>query len=188
MPSETGSPRGEFDGAALYAALDLRRTELGLTWRGVARELWELSSELNAVRDDHPISPATLTGITRRGDTSCQHALFMLRWLDRAPEEFVAGKLTVAGRPLPSAGRDRRLRWHLHARPRRPQDGLFEAMDAARRSQELTWPELARVLRASGSQLSGLRNARFAVGMRLAMNIAQWLERPAADFVYAARW
>ncbi len=61
-------------------------------------------------------------------------------------------------------------------------------MDAARREQALTWPELADGLRVMPSQLSGLRTARFAIGMRVAMNITQWLERPAADFVYPARW
>lgn len=40
----------------------------------------------------------------------------------------------------------------------------------------------------SPATLTGLRTARFAISMRLAMRIAQWLERPAADFIYAARW
>jgi transcriptional regulator with XRE-family HTH domain len=61
-------------------------------------------------------------------------------------------------------------------------------MNAARRSGGLTWPELAQLLGTTPSQLSGMRTARFAVGMRVAMKISQWLERPAADFVYAARW
>jgi hypothetical protein len=46
---------------------------------------------------------------------SCQHALFMLRWLDQTPESFLAG---MAGGDdprfaLPRAGADRRLRWSL---------------------------------------------------------------------------
>lgn len=182
------SPLAEFDGLALHAALDARRAEDGLSWPGVARELWDLSSELNAQRGDHPISPATLTAMVRRGgDTSCQHALFMLRWLDRMPEDFLTGELRVAGRPLPAVGPDRRLRWHLHTRAGRPQDGLFEAMDAARRDNGLSWPELAQLLQTTPSQLGGMRTARFAVGMRVAMKVTQWLERPAADFVYPAR-
>jgi hypothetical protein len=68
-----------FDGSALYAALDARRVELGLSWSGVARQLWELSFELNDRRRDHPISPSTLTSLATRRTTSCQHALFMLR-------------------------------------------------------------------------------------------------------------
>jgi hypothetical protein len=38
------------------------------------------------------------------------------------------------------------------------------------------------------SQLTGLRTAKFATGMNVAMRIVQWLDRPAADFVYAAQW
>lgn len=184
----SGGPRAEFDGHALHAALDAHRAERGLSWPGVAREMWDLSRDLNAIRDDHPISPATLTNLARQGGTTCQHALFMLRWLDRVPEDFMAGQLTVAGTPLPAAGPGQRLRWHLHARPHRPRAGLFEAMDAARRIQHLTWAELARLLHTTPNQLSGLRHARFAIGMRPAMNITQWLRQPAANFVYAARW
>jgi len=36
--------------------------------------------------------------------------------------------------------------------------------------------------------LIGGRTARFAIGMRLAMRIVVWLDRPASDFVYAAKW
>jgi len=70
--------KSEFDVSALFAALDAQREERGLSWSGVAREIWELSAELNARRRDHPISPATLTGMAERGGVSCQHALFKL--------------------------------------------------------------------------------------------------------------
>jgi len=49
-----------FDAAALYQALDARL-----------------------------ISPSTLTGMARNPRTSCQHALFMLRWLGRPAADFV---------------------------------------------------------------------------------------------------
>lgn len=179
--------KAEFDSLALFAALDAQREERGLSWAGVAREIWGLSAELNVRRGDHPISPATLTGVAKRGETSCQHALFMLRWLGRNPESFLRGATTVAG-PLPAAGPDQRLRWNLHTTPRRQWPGLYEAMDYRRRSEGLTWPDLGRRLRCSPNQLSGLRTARFAISMTLAMRITQWLERPAADFIYAAGW
>jgi hypothetical protein len=35
--------------------------------------------------------------------------------------------------------------------------------------------------------LTGIRTARFAIGMNLAMRIVQWLEQPAAAFIYAAK-
>jgi hypothetical protein len=100
-----------FDAGALYLALDARRSELGLSWRGVADQIWELSSDLNDRRRDHPISPSTLTGMAEKPRTSCQHALFMLRWLGRAPESFLRGASGEEARfALPEAGPDRRLR------------------------------------------------------------------------------
>jgi hypothetical protein len=110
--------KSEFDVSALFAALDAQREERGLSWSGVAREIWELSAELNARRRDHPISPATLTGMAERGGVSCQHALFMLRWLGRSPESFLRGATPFAAGALPAAGPDQRLRWNLHVTPR----------------------------------------------------------------------
>ena len=117
----------------------------------------------------------------RRRNISCQHALFMLRWIGRAPEDFVADPAAgSAGVGLPLAGPDRRLRWNLGA--------LYDAMNARRRDENLTWQSLADLLGCTQSQLTGIRTARFAIGMRLAMRITQWLGRPAAEFTYAARW
>jgi hypothetical protein len=103
-----------FDTGALYAALDDKRTKLGISWTRVANQLWELSSDLNDRRRDHPISPSTLTNMAKHPRTSCQHALFMLRWLGRTPESFLEGANGDDGRfALPEAGPDRRLRWAL---------------------------------------------------------------------------
>jgi len=170
-----------FDAAALYAALDARRALLGLSWNQVAQQLWELSSELNSRRRDHPISPSTLTAMGTKPRTSCQHALFMLRWLDRTPESFLEGATEAdPGPALPAAGRDRRLRWSLKL--------LYATMNEKRLADGLTWSDLATILGCSPNQLTGLRTAKFATGMDLAMRIVQWLDRPAADFVYPARW
>jgi hypothetical protein len=139
--------------------------------------MWEMSSELNAVRDDHPISASTLTNMKKRENTSCQHALFMLRWLGRSPESFVAGAEET---PLPVAGAGRRLRWNLKA--------MHAALDERRGETGLTWPRAAREIGCTPSQLTGLRTARYATNMKLAMRIVGWLERPAADFVYAGKW
>jgi hypothetical protein len=112
---------------------------------------------------------------------TCQHALFMLRWLGRTPESFLEG--AVGGDPrfaLPSAGPDRRLRWSLKL--------LYATMDEKRCQEKLTWPELAVILGCTPNQLTGLRTAKFATGIDLAMRIAQWTGRPAADFVYLAKW
>jgi hypothetical protein len=183
----TGISIRPFDTRALYAALDEKRTSLGISWPTVARELWELSSELNERRRDHPISPATLTNMAKKPRTSCQHALFMLRWLERTPESFLtkapAGEGAAIDQQrfaLPVAGPDRRLRWALKL--------LYASMDEKRRQDGLNWSTLAAILHCTPNQLTGLRTAKFATGMDLAMRIVQWLGRPAADFVYAATW
>jgi hypothetical protein len=47
---------------------------------------------------------------------------------------------------------------------------------------------LAATLGCSPNQLTALRTAKFATGMDVAMRTVQWLDRPAGDFVYPARW
>jgi hypothetical protein len=170
-----------FDVAALYSALDTRRAELGLSWRQVADQLWNLSADLNDRRQDHPISPSTLTNMAKNPRISCQHALFMLRWLDRSPESFLEGATQIGPEfSLPPAGPDRRLRWSLTL--------LYEAMDGKRRLEGLTWPQLAAALGCGPSRLTALRTAKFATDMDLAMRIVQWTGRPAAEFIYLATW
>jgi hypothetical protein len=177
----TDAPIRPFDASALYQALDARRHELGLSWRAVADQIWDLSSELNDRRTDHPISPSTLTNMAKKPRTSCQHALFMLRWVGRTPESFLQGATGDDQRfTLPEVGPDRRLRWALEL--------LYAAMDEKRRKEGLTWPALAAVLGCSPRQLTGLHTAKFATGMDVAMHIVQWIDRPAADFVYPATW
>ena len=118
--------------------------------------------------------------MAKKPRTSCQHALFMLRWLGRAPESFLKGDSAEDGRfSLPEAGPDRRLRWSLKL--------LYAAMDEQRRQQELTWPALAGTLGCSPNQLTALRTAKYATGMDIAMRVAQWLDRPAADFPGSGR-
>jgi hypothetical protein len=178
MPDQAVRP---FDVSALYAALDDRRTTLDISWPRVAKQIWELSSDLNDRRRDHPISPSTLTNMAQNPRTSCQHALFMLRWLGRTPESFLTGATGDDERfALPVAGPDRRLRWALKL--------LYASMDEKRRQDGLTWRALAVILSCNPNQLTGLRTAKFATGMDLAMRIVQWMGRPAADFVYPASW
>ena len=171
----------DFDAAMLHAALDAERIRRGISWRELAKQIWDQSAELNAERQDHPISPSTLTSVADRRDTSCQHALFMLRWLGRAPEEFLSPPAPNGKPPAPfAAGPDRRPRWDLKA--------LYFAADARRREAHLSWSELASVLQCTVHQLRGIRTARYAIGMRLAMRLVQWLDCPASTFIYPARW
>jgi hypothetical protein len=175
----------EFDGKAMYAALDARRRAECLSWPSAARAIWDMAPALNAARDarglaNHPISAATLHRLGRAGNTSCQHALFFLRWLDRTPESFLVGAAPDAGAPLPACGPGRRPRWDLKA--------LHAALNESRKSRGATWAQAAQNLRCHPGQLTGLQTARFAAGMVLAMRISQWIGRPAADFIYPARW
>lgn len=144
--------------------------------------MWELAADLNAYRGhDHPMASSTITRMPRRGDTTCQHALFMLRWLERAPEDFIAQpRPGTAGVALPACDPGHRIRWDLAK--------LYTALDDVRRAREASWEQAAQRLYCTPSQLTGLRTAKFATGMRLAMRICQALGRPAADFVYPADW
>ncbi len=138
----------DFSVADLFDALDAQRRERKLSWQGVAKGLWEQSATLNAQRNDHPISASTLTGMAKRGDATCQHALFILRWLDRTPESCVPGLQADAKRTaLPVAGPDRRPRWDIQK--------LYDALDWQCHERGLTWPQLARELRCTPSQLTG---------------------------------
>ncbi|MHB1500372.1 MAG: hypothetical protein ACYCYK_04260 [Candidatus Dormibacteria bacterium] len=169
-----------FDCNTLYSALDAQRRDRGLDWYTLADELWRQSSELNVWRTDHPLCGGAIQRLPTRGATSCQYALFMLRWLRRAPEDFLRGPVVDVGDgTLPEAGADARLRWDLKE--------LHGALNEERRARDLTWAELAQELDSTPSRLTNLRTARFA-DMDLAMRITQWLGQPAAAYIHAAQW
>jgi hypothetical protein len=169
-----------FDGAALIDALDAQRAEHDLGWSALADTLHQQSADLNDDLSDHALCPGALVRTAKRGTMSCQYALILLRWIGRAPEDFLTGPVVDVGDPhLPEAGSDSRLRWDL------PQ--LHAELDERRRQHGLTWVELAEQLGCTPSRLTNLRAARLA-DMDLTMRITQWLGRPAATFVHPARW
>ncbi|MGI8880293.1 MAG: hypothetical protein ACR2KJ_07270 [Jatrophihabitans sp.] len=169
-----------FDCDALYGALDAQRRADGLGWYDVADELWDQSADLNAQRTDRPICGGAVSRLQQRGATSCQYGLFMLRWLGRAPEDFLSGPVVDVGDVrLPDAGADSRLRWNLNE--------LHTALNEQRRERELTWAALAQELDCTPSRLTNLRTARFA-DMDLTMRVTQWLGQPAAAFIHPAQW
>ena len=161
--------------------MDAKRVARGLSWTGAAREMGQMYAELRRARpNDHPLSPSTIISISERGNTTCQHALIFLQWIGRTPESFLPGAGRTIDRPLRPFGTDRRPRWHLRR--------LYDALNSRRRELQMTWPELAEVLGCTPGQLTGIRRARYAVNMKLAMRIVQWLDRPSIDFIYLARW
>ena len=169
-----------FDFAAFFAAFDAERRDRGLGWYEFADELWQQSSELNGQRMDHPLCGGAVSRLGARGATSCQYALFMLRWLGRAPEEFLSGPVVEVGDVrLAEPGPDSRLRWDLNQ--------LYTALNDQRQACGLTWSGLAQELGCTPSRLTNLRTARMA-DMDLAMRVTQWLGKPAAEFIHAAQW
>ena len=173
-------PGPVFDGSALIRALDEKRAESGLDWNVLATELWQQSAELNAELADNHLCSGALVRTAKRGTMSCQYALILLRWLDRAPEDFLTGPVVPVGDVrLPPAGADSRLRWNL------PQ--VHAALNQRRQERRLTWAQLAEELDCTPARLTNLRTARLA-DMGLAMRVTQWLGQPAAAFVHPARW
>jgi hypothetical protein len=166
-----------FDHQAFFAAIDSRRRDQKLSWPALAVAVWDQSRVLNERHDDHPISAATIKKMA--DGTSCQHALFLLRWLGVPPEAFIAvPQPRTVGIPLPRADEAQRLRWHIRK--------LYGSLNASRTARGETWQQTAERLHCTPSQLTGLRTARFTTGMELAMRITQALCRPAADFIFAA--
>lgn len=174
-------PLPVFDCGALFDALDAQREERGLGWYELADELWEQSSDLNAERtEDHPLCGGAVHRLRERGATSCQYALFMLRWLHRAPEDFLTGPVVDVGDVrLPEAGTDNRLRWDLSE--------VHAELNEQRKQRNLTWASLAEELGCTPARLTNLRTARLA-DMDLTMRVTQWLARPAAAFIHPAQW
>jgi hypothetical protein len=169
-----------FDCDALFTALDARRRDRGLSWFELADELWDQSADLNAELDDHPLCGGAVSRLQQRGATSCQYGLFMLRWLGRAPEDFLTGPVVEVGDTrLPKAGPDARLRWDLAQ--------LHAALNEQRRDRSLTWAGLGQELGCTPARLTNLRTARLA-DMDLALRTTQWLGRPAAAFIHPSRW
>jgi hypothetical protein len=170
-----------FDCGALIDALDAQRVGRGLGWTPLADELWQQSADLNTQLADHSLCPGALVRLARRRTSmSCQYALIILRWIRRAPEEFLTGPVVDVGDVrLPAAGTDSRLRWDLSQ--------VHTALNGQRRARELTWSELAGELDCTPSRLMNLRTARLA-DMDLTMRITQWLQQPAARFVHPAQW
>lgn len=174
-------PLPVFDCGALFDALDAQRRDRGLGWYDLADELWQQSADLNAQRgNDHPLCGGAVQRLRDRGATSCQYALFMLRWLRRAPEDFLTGPVVELGDVrLPEAAADSRLRWDLNQ--------LHAVLNARRQEHGLTWAALAAELGCTPSRLTNLRTARLT-DMDLAMRVTQWLGQPAAAFVHPAQW
>ena len=170
----------EFDGHAMVNALDERRVEHELDWPALAHELWDQSAELNAELGGNALCSGALVRTVRRGTMSCQYALIILRWLGRAPEDFLIGPVAAVGDTrLPCVGPDQRLRWDLAQ--------LHAELNENRQARKITWTQLANELRCTPNRITNLKTARLA-DMALTMRVTQSLKRPAAAFVHPSSW
>jgi hypothetical protein len=166
----------DFDVDALYAALDAQRQARGLTWAGLAREI-------NGQFKRAPvrlISVSTIAGMRKRRVIEGDGVLQMLRWLGRAPEEFVPGGARPTAAALPVVQQGQILRFDTAA--------IYAKLDARRRERGLTWAQVAREV----GGLSGAGLTRLARGGRTAfpdiIRIARWLERPVATLTRISDW
>lgn len=174
--------RHGFDPAAMFAAIEQIKVERSLSWADVSGEMWAEAEGLHASVDghEHPIAVRTITQLRDGTDTTCQHALVMLRWLRRPPEDFIADPVPgTTGMPLPEPGPDFMIRWDLKA--------TYAALNAARLERGASWEQTATRLHCTPNQLIGMRTAKYGIRMGLAMRISQALRRPARDFVAASR-
>jgi DNA-binding XRE family transcriptional regulator len=169
--SPLGSPRNDFRDSG-QGAVPLK----WLPYGGWAEAEYQSGARPDCQKQPEWITFSALEWITFRA----LQTLGMLRWLGRPPECFVPHETDLPKAPLPKAGPDRRLRWDIWA--------MAELLDAERRSRGLTWNQLAQELACSSNQISGLRRRRYGISIQLAMRIARWLRRPAADFIVAAEW
>ncbi len=102
-----------------------------------------------------------------------------LRWLGRAPENFLAGRdaIAAAHEALPDPGPSRILRFDTRS--------LHAALDAERIGRGLTWKQVAEELPGfTQGMLTNLAGGPL-IGFPRVMLITQWLHRPAVDFVRA---
>jgi hypothetical protein len=74
-----------FDLAGLFAAIDAKRADRGLSWAALSREVG--------------IAASTIKRFADADDAEADGVLALIRWVGEAPEEFIDG-VTSAGEPL----------------------------------------------------------------------------------------
>jgi hypothetical protein len=161
-----------FDMHTFHAALDKKRTALGLSWAEAA------------VRINHPfegtpsrpISVSTLRGMTAKRSVTSAVVLQVLAWLGRTPESFLSpAREPSDNEQLPDVGLTRVLRMDTRA--------LYEALNAQRLERGLTWKQVAwEIPLFTENMLTNLASGPL-IGFPRVMYLTQWLGKPAAAFV-----
>lgn len=176
--SDLEIPDADFDIDALHSALDARRTERGMSWKVVAREINRADERYSI----HPISASTISGLkNRRWGVEGDGVLQMLLWLDRTPESFVPGH---AGAMHPEA-RLPQVRSHQVLRFDVP--SIYARLDVRRNARGLSWRQVAAEI---GGLCKAERLKNLAKQQRTSfpyvMRLARWLQCPAAALTHLA--
>jgi transcriptional regulator with XRE-family HTH domain len=167
----------DFDMNALYEALDAEREARGLTWADVLRQLNERFERLPS----RPFAMSTIKGMREKRSVTSAVVLQLLRWLRRAPEDFIPdGVPLTASTALPTIPDTQVLRFDTKA--------LHAALNAARIERGLTWSDVAaRLSDTQAPMLTGLAKGPL-IGFPQVTRITQWLGVPAATFVRGYDW
>lgn len=137
-----------FDRQALYAALDARRRERAISWRQVSLETG--------------VAASTIIATKRAGRMETDGMLAMVRWLGRVPEEFIRGSKSPSFAQT-TAATERFLAGHrFNTRT------LYQALDAQRRSRQLTWSEVAQ---ETANHIAPAMLTRLAMGGRVSVDV-----------------
>ncbi len=174
--SNRGHHTADFDLRALYDALNEARRERSISWSSVAEEVNRCRTTLR------PIAVSTITGLKTKALGEGDGILQMLIRLGRTPESFVPGIADASSDRyrLPDLTTGRILRWDTKA--------LHAAVDAERRSKQLTWADVAReVGDFTPSMLTNLAKGP-RIGFPRVMRLVRWLDQPAVTFTRIARW
>ena len=160
------SRHSDFDVPKLWEALDAKRESKGLSEK-------LMMDEINTVTNAWvPMSLSTVKNMVRRNVTTCQHALHLLRWLDKTPESFLIRAQVDESLPFSAEGR---LYWSMRA--------LADAVSNEKEKRNRTWKQVAQELNCSPNQASGLSKIRYGINIHRAMKFTQWLHRPSTDFI-----
>src|SRR5262245_1207551 len=173
-------PEADFDISAIYAAINARRIDLGMSWKAVAREVNRVD-ERYAV---HPISSSTISGLkNKRWGVEGDGVLQMLLWLDRPPESFVPGHPGAAhpDARLPRVTGRETLRFDVPS--------IYEKVDSLRAARGLTWAQAAAEIGGlyNGETLKNMSKQR-RTGFPHVMRLARWLHCPAAALTRVVDW
>jgi len=162
----------DFSVDALYAAMDEQRCSRGLSWAQVTREINRPFDGTTS----RPIAASTITGMRSKRAIEGDSVLQQLRWLNRAPESFVADGNDVAAEDaaLPIVAPNRILRFDTRT--------LHAALDAQRIERGLTWKQVAAEIggRMTVSTLTHLAKGG-RTGFPDVMRITRWLGRSVAS-------